>query len=201
MPMGDAFLDGVAGFALALRVLGTFDARYQAESARLAATLLPRFGDSMGGGFFLTPVDGEVVLGRSKPIFDTPIPSPTSMALRLLGGQSQFAPLIGWMAAAPEGTAAMIAAAHEIVRWSSASNEVWVDVGLRREGDDVVWTLPEGWTVKLDSLRIETLDGTALATPSEEPRDSSRFTAPGPCRIAFMACSDSECLPLRTVVV
>ncbi len=59
----------------------THDARWLEAALRLNRDLLDRFWDSVGGGFFLTPSDGEPLIARTKEIHDGAIPSANSVAM------------------------------------------------------------------------------------------------------------------------
>jgi uncharacterized protein YyaL (SSP411 family) len=49
------------------------------ESHRLALLAVELFADDANGGFFLTPVDGEVLVARQKDLDDNPTPAGNSM--------------------------------------------------------------------------------------------------------------------------
>ena len=58
----------------------TSDPKYLTEAKRLAAALEARFVDRKGGGYFLTPDDGERLLAREKSDVDAATPSGNSVA-------------------------------------------------------------------------------------------------------------------------
>ncbi len=58
-----------------------FDTEILGEAIRLNERMLHLFWDDEGGGFFLTPVDGESLLVRPKEIYDGALPSGNSIAL------------------------------------------------------------------------------------------------------------------------
>jgi len=63
----------------------TFDRTWLEEALKLHAKTLDLFGDAEEGGFFFTAKDGEELLARSKPGFDSAIPSGNGvMAMNLL---------------------------------------------------------------------------------------------------------------------
>jgi uncharacterized protein YyaL (SSP411 family) len=65
-----------------------FDARWLTEAKRLAQQMIELFGDSDGGGFFLTGSDGQRLIARSKPAYDGSVPcgnSAAALALLRLG--------------------------------------------------------------------------------------------------------------------
>ncbi len=81
---GTAYLDDVAFLEQGLLDLyeATFDPRWLREATLLQGSLDQHFRDSAGGGYFLTPSDGEAVLVREKPGADGAEPSGNSVALR-----------------------------------------------------------------------------------------------------------------------
>ncbi|MGE0681431.1 MAG: thioredoxin domain-containing protein, partial [Candidatus Binatia bacterium] len=83
---GTAYLDDYAFFAAGLLDLyeSTFELRWLREAISLQRTLETYFLDKDGGGFFLTPVDGEKLLAREKPNYDGPEPSGNSVAVQNL---------------------------------------------------------------------------------------------------------------------
>ena len=58
-----------------------FDARYLEVALELTADMSKHFWDGDGGGFYLTPDDGERLLVRKKEIYDGAIPSGNSVAM------------------------------------------------------------------------------------------------------------------------
>jgi uncharacterized protein YyaL (SSP411 family) len=63
----------------------TFDRAWLEEALALHAKAVELFHDGEGGGFFLAPKDGEKLLARTKPGFDSAIPSGNGvMAMNLL---------------------------------------------------------------------------------------------------------------------
>jgi len=83
---GAAYLDDYANVAFGLLELhaATGDARWLLEARRLALLGVERFADAENGGFFLSPVDGDVRLPRTKDLDDNPIPSGNSMLALVL---------------------------------------------------------------------------------------------------------------------
>jgi uncharacterized protein YyaL (SSP411 family) len=72
----------------------TFDERYVAAAADLAADLITRFSDPATGGFYYTASDHEALIARSKDLHDNATPSGNGMAAyaflrlsRLCGGE------------------------------------------------------------------------------------------------------------------
>jgi len=79
-------LDDYADVAHGLYELhvATGELRWLQESRRLALLAVDLFADEEGGGFFLTPVDGESLVNRKKDFDDHPTPSGNSMLAYVL---------------------------------------------------------------------------------------------------------------------
>jgi uncharacterized protein YyaL (SSP411 family) len=84
-PEGKPFLDDVAHLGMAFLDLfeATDDSQWHA-AARLLVEQLGEFEDTEFGGFWLARNDSLDLFARSKPVFDTPIPSANATAIRLL---------------------------------------------------------------------------------------------------------------------
>src|SRR5207253_7405157 len=80
------YLEDYADVAHGLYVLhvATGDPRWLRESLRLARLAVELFADEERGGFFLTPVDGEELVARTKSFDDHPTPSGNSMLAYVL---------------------------------------------------------------------------------------------------------------------
>lgn len=80
---GTAYLDDYAFFAAGLLDLyeATFDARWLREAIALGRILEEHFWDAQGGGYFVTPDDGEQLFAREKPGYDGAEPSGNSVAI------------------------------------------------------------------------------------------------------------------------
>jgi hypothetical protein len=78
---GTGFLDDYANVANGLLELhvATGELRWLLEANRLARLAIGLFADDEHGGFFLSPVDGDERVPRTKDLQDTPIPSGNSM--------------------------------------------------------------------------------------------------------------------------
>jgi uncharacterized protein len=85
-PTGTGYLDDYANVAHGLYELhvATGEVRYLEESRRLALLAVDLFADDERGGFFMTPVDGERLVARTKDLDDSPIPSGNSMLAHVL---------------------------------------------------------------------------------------------------------------------
>jgi len=59
----------------------TFDLRYLKSSIDISRQFISKFWDKNHGGFFLTNLDSEELLGRQKQIYDGAIPSSNSVAM------------------------------------------------------------------------------------------------------------------------
>jgi uncharacterized protein YyaL (SSP411 family) len=64
--------------------VATGELRWLEEARRLALLAVELFADAEGGGFFLTPVDGERLVTRKKTFDDNPTPSGNSMLAYVL---------------------------------------------------------------------------------------------------------------------
>ena len=82
----DAYLDDYTclGNALVTLYEATFDERWIDEAIALADTVLTRFSDPAGGGFFYTADDHEALISRQKDIQDSSVPSGNAMAATML---------------------------------------------------------------------------------------------------------------------
>jgi uncharacterized protein YyaL (SSP411 family) len=83
---GTGYLEDYANVAHGLYELhvATGDLRWLRESRRLALLAIDLFADEEGGGFFLTPRDGEELVARQKDLDDNPTPSGNSMLAYVL---------------------------------------------------------------------------------------------------------------------
>lgn len=134
-PVGDAFLEDYAAFADGLFQLaeakahaiygqtpgseaGWIPDQWLDQAERLTAEMVEFFWDEETGGFRNTSHRHEVLFGRTKPIFDQPVPSGNALALRSLlnvGDEEKARILVqtmlGWIERAPGATEALLAAA------------------------------------------------------------------------------------------
>jgi hypothetical protein len=78
---GPGFLDDYANVAFGLMELhvASGEPRWLLEAHRLALEAVELFGDPEGGGFFLSPPDGDTRVARTKDLQDTPVPSGNAM--------------------------------------------------------------------------------------------------------------------------
>ena len=77
-----AFLDDYAFTVMALLDIyeATFDVKWLAEAISLSNQMIDLFADAEKGGFFLTGIDSEKLIARTKPGSDGVIPSGNSVA-------------------------------------------------------------------------------------------------------------------------
>jgi len=82
----NAYLEDYAAVALGMLALYevTFELRWLRASLDLAQTILDRFHDGAGGGFFQTAADHEKLVARRKDFVDSAIPAGNSLAADLL---------------------------------------------------------------------------------------------------------------------
>jgi uncharacterized protein YyaL (SSP411 family) len=80
---GSAFADDYAYLIQALVDLyqASGDIKWFQSAIQLQTTMTENFGDPDTGGFFFSPVKGEVALAREKPAYDSTMPSANSVAV------------------------------------------------------------------------------------------------------------------------
>ena len=78
----DAYLDDYAALANSLVTLyeANFKERWIDEAVQLMDTVLDKFADPAGGGFFYTASDHEQLIARNKELTDSSVPSGNSLA-------------------------------------------------------------------------------------------------------------------------
>ena len=83
---GPGYLDDYANVAHGLLELhvATGELRWLEEANRLARLAVELFADEEHGGFFLSPVDGERLVARTKELDDHPLPSGNAMLAHVL---------------------------------------------------------------------------------------------------------------------
>jgi uncharacterized protein YyaL (SSP411 family) len=121
-PEGLGFLEDYAYFVQGLAALAnvTGDAVWAEATVTVAADMVRRFYDDADGGFWATSEEHETLFNRTKPVFDQPIPSANSVAIRCLiafgeldlAGKS-LAAFHGWLESAPQSCEGLILAAME----------------------------------------------------------------------------------------
>jgi uncharacterized protein len=118
-PNGEAFLDDYAAFVLGLTDLALTTEmagmpsapKWKKEATEHANRMLQLFYDIENGGFFYTSANHEELFGRSKPIFDQPIPSGNALAIQALiklgdldKAEKCLNSFVGWMESVPHAT-------------------------------------------------------------------------------------------------
>ena len=83
---GPGYLDDYANVAHGLLELhlATGELRWLEEANRLARLAVELFADEEHGGFFLSPLDGERLVARTKQLDDHPLPSGNAMLAHVL---------------------------------------------------------------------------------------------------------------------
>jgi hypothetical protein len=83
---GTGYLEDYADVAHGLLELhvATGELRWLEEANRLARLAIELFADEQGGGFYLSPADGEELVARKKDLEDQPAPSGNSMLASVL---------------------------------------------------------------------------------------------------------------------
>lgn len=116
----DAYLDDYAYLASGLIALyeATFVGRYLDEAQSLLDTVLERFNDDSGGGFYFTADDHEELILRNKDLLDNAVPSGNAMAASALLRLSLFTGTNRYREAALE---ALKATADAMQRYPSAA--------------------------------------------------------------------------------
>ncbi len=178
-PSGKAFLDDYAALAegcLAIAryktyakanrteleaaghsITGESSAFWQEQGARLTAEMITRFHDPISGAFYGTCDDHEDLFGRTRPVFDSPMPSGNALAVRCLVATGDVnramltvSALLGWMEKAPQATEALYAAITPLVPDSAVAAVAEAKAGPK---DDVSVRL-EPKEIKADAKGI-----------------------------------------------
>ena len=135
------------------------------EAKRLASEMKVKFEDPVEGGFFSTSEEHEVLFGRSKPVFDQPIPSANAVAAKCMVAlddpQSAIRALksvAGWLERAPAATESHHLVLMSLLADRTAKNEIElspprIHVSLDREHLMAINEIGEG------ILRIEIPEG------------------------------------------
>jgi uncharacterized protein YyaL (SSP411 family) len=194
------------------------------EGERLGLAMIERFYDRQRGGFFATDSEHEALFGRSKPVFDQPMPSANGIAIRVLieMGEDDLARQSlenckGWMARAPQATEALHLAAMGLGP-GSTEGEVAVylldgKVAALENGvaeGVLIVEVPDGYHsngLELDSdLAIET-----SFPPAPGGRYEGKVSVPFEVRaergsqaaltVKFQVCTESECRPIEKRVL
>ncbi len=169
------FLDDHAHLADGLLDLAetTGDRRWSDEAARLADAILARFSDP-AGGFFSTGDDHEALLARPKDLFDSPIPSASATAARVL---LRLCVLTG-KAAYREACDRAIAAARPLVLRAPTATLAFVRVVADRAALGAAGAAPEPGDVSLrrDPAAVDVFLDRGEARPGTRVRVLVRLT-------------------------
>ncbi|HZH97864.1 MAG TPA: protein-disulfide reductase DsbD domain-containing protein, partial [Fimbriimonadaceae bacterium] len=113
------------------------------SAADLYQEMVTRFYDSSDHGYFTTTEGHETLFGRSKPVFDQPVPSGNALAIRCglrLGdierSRKSLEALVGWMERAPGATESLLVATLELLEMGESrelSERVEAAVGVPQE--------------------------------------------------------------------
>ncbi len=123
-PQGDAFLEDVAAFADGLFKLGALSGHeiWISHAQRMAESMIRDFEDADTGAFLSTSTAHETLFGRTRPLFDQPVPSGNALALRVLvalgdvdRAKRLVSAVLGTMERAPSATEGLYAAALSLV--------------------------------------------------------------------------------------
>jgi uncharacterized protein YyaL (SSP411 family) len=167
-PYGEAYLEDYANFIEGLIRVGIADLtdpdlgeELLRQARRLTLEMLERFGDE-AGGFYATGDRHESLFGRTRPVFDQPIPSATSVAIRVLQAQGfeeeatrALHAMVGWMERAPGATEGLYSVAIGFLGARAAAPEEAAEV--RKIGDDRVTArlLPREAKAQGDTAKVE----------------------------------------------
>lgn len=205
-PHGAAYLEDFVALALGLLACAPHLSRDDRERALAAASHLAdqielRFEDP-NGGFFSTQSEHGELFGRTKPIFDAPIPSANALATELLhqlGRRDSVERAIiwasGWMHRAPTATEAM----HTAALLAGAQS-----VEARIEDKKLRLQIPIGWNIEFQHPKPEAL-GIEIDWEQGSHEGNERLfpiTADGgdAAWVRFAICDDRVCLPPQRVV-
>jgi uncharacterized protein YyaL (SSP411 family) len=243
VPQGDAYLDDYAALILGIQDLlqalpgssvqsalaGGKALRLWDDVDRLTGEMCDLFQDPLNGGFFMTSNRHENLFGRTKPVFDQPIPSGNSLAVRVLSKQNlalarhTAEALIGWMERAPAATEGLLDSCLKLLEVSGTIASPTLTVSVRsgtvqQSANGAVefaldFNLPEGMRIYVDGLDIASKDSSVNADLSRVAVPfRGRFEVPvrlerprlNPhgnieLEITFQLCSESECQRPETV--
>jgi len=204
-PHGAAYLEDFAALALGLLACAQHLPPSEREQALAAATQLAdqielRFEDP-SGGFFSTQSEHGELFGRTKPIFDAPIPSANALAaelFHLLGRRQTVGRAIswasGWMHRAPTATEAMHTAA--LLARSQT-------VEARIADGRLLLKIPTGWSIELAEPKPEA-SGIEVEweQSGQEGNDWSFAIAAdtgGAAWVRLAICDDTVCMPPQEI--
>ncbi|OJU63617.1 MAG: hypothetical protein BGO01_02950 [Armatimonadetes bacterium 55-13] len=162
------FIDGLVSLATTKalfeelhpgEVHGTTSNEWLQIALQLTQVMIEKFYDHAVGGFFGTSEDHEMLFGRSKPVFDQPIPSANATALKCLVTfgdddriRQSLSAFLGWMGRAPSGTMSLFLVAMALLDESGHSHEDSHEVDL---SSVVATTPPQAPEVIVETLTRE----------------------------------------------
>lgn len=184
------FLEDYAALALARLALGM-------DANALLDRMVELFA-AEGGGFYSTSDHHESLFGRAMPVFDAPIPSANSLAIRALiaarrleEAERHLRAVAGWMNVAPTATEGLHLAYLEFLQAGATVKTVEIEAVQQADRVKVTIRLPEGEELRQGSLRVNA----EAITASEEffvPSTSPMLT------VVFARCNAQMCLPEET---
>jgi uncharacterized protein YyaL (SSP411 family) len=205
-PHGTGFLEDFAALGLGLLAcsphLSPEDSqRGMAAANRMADQIQDQFADP-NGGFFFTLSDHGEIFGRTKPIFDAPIPSANALAVELFHLLGRTGPVeravswaSGWMHRAPTATEAMHSVA--LLAGPQTVEAIIEDMQLRLK-------IPSGWSVELhhpkpvaSGIEIDWEQGSRQA---DELRFPIKADGGEPAWVCLSICDDRVCLPPHKIL-
>ena len=151
VPSGFAFLEDYAFLADGILKLAAFFADFEEAgelppqaippdalfevAGRLCQEMVEKFYDEKSGGFFGTSEQHEQLFGRTKPVFDQPLPSANAIAIRCLiqigelkRARHSIEGLLGWMQRAPHATEALLTTSMMLLAMEKATGEAPVPI-------------------------------------------------------------------------
>lgn len=177
------FLEDFAAVALARLTCGL-------EANHILDELENRFA-APTGGFFATEDGHEKLLGRTKPVFDNPVPSGNSLAIRALikGGRydrakAHLEALAGWMAVAPTACEGLLLAYLELLQATNFAEDFSITAIRTGRMVTVSFSLRHD-----ESVQQVTLNG--VEQPDEGPYLSETLSPE--ITVRFVRCRDFLC--------
>jgi uncharacterized protein YyaL (SSP411 family) len=219
-PEGKPFLDDVAHLGMAF--LDLFEATNDSEwhaAARLLVEQLGEFEDTEFGGFWLARNDSMDLFARSKPVFDTPIPSANATAIRLLlrVGQTERAAfhlsrLGSWVEKAPGACEALASA---MIEAQALGVTVAQDIQFELAASTLTISVPGGFKLNREvagnGLLIAAMlhddeAGARLMPLKHKKRPDGKLSVELPdgtyrVSLQYQLCTETECLPWRSIDV
>ncbi|MFN8138831.1 MAG: thioredoxin domain-containing protein [Fimbriimonadales bacterium] len=200
-------------------VLDLFDAsevaHYREVAAELQTKLAQQFHDENTGGWYFNPKQKTNLFGNPKPVFDSPLPSPNSIAISnalRLGKTEQAArdmtALQGWIDSAPTATESLLHTAAKLLQNSATEHQdIRFEVRFEQSTDTAMKAviapiLPTGWKlVPLgeDGRLFKVLPEGVTEEVNGELVISGSPTSPSSIEVTFSLCTDRICLPAQAI--